>query len=59
MLSQLNQQDALQLCFFTFIIDDDSKMSVCCRTLTHPAKVEDLGDGLGDEQDFGPVTSHN
>lgn len=26
---------------------------------THPAKVEDLGDRLGDKQDFRPVTTYN
>lgn len=43
-LSQLNSQDDVQICFLMF---------------THLAKVEDLGNGLGDEQDFRPVTTDN
>lgn len=42
-----------------FMINVNIKMSVRCGTATHPAEVEDLGDGLRDEQDFRPVTSHN
>lgn len=31
----------------------------CGGRVTHPAKVEDLGDGFGDEQDFRPVTTYD
>ncbi len=29
------------------------------KSVTHPAEVEDLGDRLGDKQDFRPVTTYN
>lgn len=32
---------------------------LCITGATHPTEVEDLGDGFGDEEDFGPVTADN
>lgn len=40
-------------------MNQQNNVQVNFLTITHPTVVEDLGNGLGDEEDFRPVATYN